>query len=77
MEIKAHITNVMWDTSDEEYDFPYTELPTEFDIEVTIDEEDEKFLETADFLGDLIGDAISEEYGFCHYGFNYEIIKEN
>lgn len=77
MEIKAHITEIEWDTSDEEYDFSDVELPTEFDIEVTIDKEDEEFLETADFLGDVIGDAISEKYGFCHYGFDYEIIKEN
>ena len=73
MEIKAHVTDVDCDTDDEEV----FDLPNEFDIEVTFDEEDEEFLETADFLGDVIGDAISEEYGFCHYGFDYEIIKEN
>jgi hypothetical protein len=70
MKINAHITDIDWDTDDEEV----FDLPNEFDIEVIIDEE---FLETADFLGDIIGDAISNEYGFCHYGFDYEIIKEN
>ena len=43
--------------------------PTSFEIVVTVKDDEE--------LGDVLADAISDEYGFCHYGFEYELLKEN
>lgn len=55
---------------DEEDDIP--DLPTEVEISASnlrdIDEDED--------LGDIIGDYLSDVYGFCHFGFNYEV-KDN
>lgn len=60
--VKAHVTNIEWDVDDEE---DLKSLPTDFTIEVDKDDED------------TVSDAISNEYGFCHKGFDYEIINES
>lgn len=31
------------------------------------------FNEISEVIGDIIGDYLSDTYGFCHYGFAYEI----
>lgn len=82
MEIKAHITNIEWDTSDEEYDFSDVELPTEFDIEVDVDDDLIEELGGIDTIEpedieEYLNDAISDEYGFCMYHYDCELIKEN
>ena len=56
--LKVHVTSVDWDTDGEEAD-----LPQEFDLEV-------EHYEDTD-LDDEVSDAISDKYGFCHFGFNY------
>lgn len=43
--------------------------PRNFEIIINVSEDDD--------IDDVLADAISNEYGFCHYGFDYKIIKEN
>lgn len=56
------ISNIKWDTDELEID-----LPTDFLISVDI-KEGATELE----IEEKISDSVSDEYGFCHFGFNYE-----
>jgi len=56
------ITNIEWDTDELEID-----LPTDFFISVDI-KEGATELE----IEEKISESISDEYGFCHFGFNYK-----
>ena len=56
--VTVKVSNVEWDTDDEEVD-----LPKEFTLTVDHYEDTD--------LDDEVSDAISDEYGFCHFGFNY------
>lgn len=55
--------NIKWDTDGENVD-----LPQEIFIKVS--------KENAESAEDLIADAISDETGFCHFGFDYELIND-
>lgn len=58
------ITNIHYDTDGEEID-----LPKSLTIVVPDDiEEDE--------LGDYLSDEVSNETGYCHYGFTIEKIEK-
>lgn len=60
--MKVRFTKIEWDTDGE----VIPELPIE--IEQGFDFNNEEGLE--DFLSDWLSDA----YGFCHFGFEYEIV---
>lgn len=55
--------NIKWDTDGENVD-----LPQEIFIKIS--------KENTESAEDLIADAISEETGFCHFGFDYELIND-
>jgi hypothetical protein len=65
-----HVTNIEWDTDGQDVD-----LPNEFDIDVDPDGLDPDDPGDEDAFGDLVGDAVSDTYGFCHKGFLYEVKK--
>lgn len=52
--------NIEWDIEDEE-DIELEDLPTEVEIPKGVTDEDE------------ISDWLSDEYGYCHYGFELDI----
>lgn len=61
------VINIKWDVTDgaecmtrEEIDEALSNLPTEVEIPKGMTDEDE------------ISDWLSDEYGFCHYGFEIE-----
>lgn len=61
--MKAIITNIEYDTDGEVVDLPIQleiEIPTEI-----IDQEE---------IEDFVSDEISNITGFCHYGFEMELI---
>ena len=66
---KYRLFDIEWDTSDDEHpdggDFEELKLPNEVFIEV--DDDDDDFNPAVD-----AGDYLSDEYGFCHYGYNFE-----
>lgn len=64
--IKVRVTDIEWDTDDEDDD-DLEDLPTEMTIEISKDIEE-------DDIEEAVGDAITEETGFLHKGFAYEII---
>lgn len=65
--ITVYIYDIKWD-KDEDDD---TELPTEIKHEFEYNEDDDKLL-------DNISDWLSDEYGYCHDGFNaHKEAKEN
>jgi hypothetical protein len=53
--MKYKITNIKWDTDEDELIFE--SLPQK--VEITVTDEDD------------IADALSDEYGFCVFGFDY------
>lgn len=61
---KILITDIQWDTDGDKGLFE--KLPQKIEWEGEIDEEDE--------IDEVIGDAISDQTGFCHYGFHYKIL---
>ena len=63
--VTVRIYNIQWDTDGDKKLFK--KLPQ--NIEATIMEFDGEDVE------DTISDYISDLTGFCHYGFEYEIIK--
>ena len=58
-QINVHIYDIKWDTDGEEADLP-TEIDKTFDGYKDITDED---------LLDEISDWLSDEYGYCHDGF--------
>lgn len=63
---KILITDIQWDTDGDKRLFK--KLPQKIEWEGEIDEEE-------DDIDEVIGDAISDQTGFCHYGFHYEILQ--
>lgn len=62
------VSNIQWDTDDEDkesFEFLGFELPKETEVEIDTDE-------NSGHVMDLIGDKLSEEYGFTHFGFDVE-----
>mgnify|MGYP006298200745 CR=1 FL=1 len=66
--LKVKVFNIKWDTDGEDVD----DLPTVMSI--TIEDDDENDEQVAE---QLISDAISDEVGFCHFGFEYNVIKSD
>lgn len=69
---KMEITlNDIADIIDERVDF----LPKE--IEVIIRKEELESDDIEEELDEMISEYLSDEYGYCHNGFNYEITNEH
>lgn len=64
--VKVKCTEIQWDTDGDKELFK--SLPQE--VEITLDDCVE-----SDYLDDELADALSDEYGFCMFGFNYKIIN--
>lgn len=64
--MKAKVFNIKWDATKKE--IKECQLPNE----CTFDVDDEL---VDDELEEEVSDMISDEYGFCHKGFEMEIIK--
>lgn len=63
--IKVKIFDIEWDIDEEDGTVLPTEIEAEFDYHGDNDE-----------LSDNISDWLTDEYEYCHYGFDYEIIEE-
>ena len=61
--MKAIVTNIEFDTDGE-----IVELPNQLEIEIPIDIVDKGEID------DFVSDEISNITGFCHYGFQLELI---
>lgn len=57
-------TNIQWDTDGDQEEFD--ELPTEIEIPKDF------ISENGEVDEDTVSDYISDETGFCHYGFEIE-----
>lgn len=64
--VKVKCTEIQWDTDGDKELFK--SLPQE--VEITLDDCVE-----SDYLDDELADALSDLYGFCIEGYNYEIIE--
>jgi len=62
--ITVQVTNICWDTDGD----IFTDLPLsvsyEFDEDMSEDEVDE-----------VVGDKLSDDYGYCHNGFYFDITR--
>ena len=66
--MKIKFSNIKWDCEEsDEFDY----LPTAFETEIEEADEYDNEEELADFLSDWL----SDEYGYCHKGFDFEVIK--
>lgn len=68
--LRVKFSNVQWDI-DEEDSFYNEELilPQNFTANVPAPEDDDTD------LSDYLSDWLSDEYGYCHNGFNYQVIN--
>ena len=64
--IKVKCTEIQWDTDGDKK--LLKKLPKE--VTLTIDDYCE-----GDYLDDELADMLSDKYGFCMFGFNYQIIN--
>lgn len=64
------ITNIEWDTDGEDIE----ELPTE--VELTLKDMIEDDLEDEETVTEKITDYLSDNYGFCLFDYDYEIISK-
>ena len=78
VESTYYITDIEWDIEDElDDDQTYDDfvkennLPRDFDITVTYTRDDDRDLD------EIIGDAISDEYGYTHNGFKFNKLNES
>ena len=85
LEVYVRIKDIDWDFDDDEID---ESVPTDFVMPVYIDDETEEELkanaeenetdfktELYDYLSEELVDKVSDEYGYCHNGFDFEIIE--
>lgn len=72
MQVKVMFKNVKWDTDGES--LKSCGLKKNFEAEV--DMEDVNFQSSDDEIEERLSDWLSDEYGYCHEGFDYEIIPE-
>ena len=63
--VKVKIFNIEWDMDEDDDAVLPTEIVNEFDYKGDNDE-----------LEETITDWLSDEYGYCHEGYDYEIIEE-
>lgn len=63
--VKVKIYNIEWDIDEDDDTVLPTEIEAEFDYKGDNDE-----------LEETIADWLTDEYDYCHEGFNYEIIEE-
>ena len=61
--MKYHIHDIVWDVDDDE---DLADLPMEFDLEMVMEEGDDE--------EERLSDLVSDTYGFCHKGFQFERI---
>lgn len=65
--MKAKVTNIEWDVDDPK---DLENLPKEVTVVVEVDEEE------MDEVDLIIGDYLSDLFGFCHNGFSYTILNK-
>lgn len=68
------ITNIKWDTADDDLtqeDIEELNLPEN----IRLEDPDEELLEDIDGYADNLCDWLSDEYGFCVYGFDTNVIE--
>ena len=83
--VYVRIKDIDWDFDDDAID---ESVPTDFVMPVYIDEETEEELkacaeenetnfktELHDYLSEELVDKVSDEYGYCHNGFDFEIVE--
>ena len=68
MATKYMVTNIQWDTDGDKENL--MDLPAELSIDA-----DTLSISDKDEIEETISDYLSDTYGFCHYGFDFE--KEN
>jgi hypothetical protein len=68
MHYKIRCYNIRWDTDGNSHIFKT--LPQEIFYEGYICEEDE------DEIDEILGDYLSDNWGFCHYGFEFEVLEK-
>ena len=69
--MRYHITDIQWDVDFEE---DLDNLPSECYIDIEENDDTENDYEP-DELDIRLGDALSDEYGFTHNGFYYELAE--
>lgn len=64
--VSVHVTDVQWDVDDEE---DLKNLPTAFDLTFEHYKDED--------IDEEVSNAISDKYGFTHFGFNFEVTGQD
>lgn len=65
--IKVRCYNIDWDTDGDKKQFDL--MPQEVTMELEVPEDANE-----DELDDYIGGKLSDDYGYCHFGYEYDIL---
>lgn len=68
-----HITDIDWDTDDKDNDEFIDPEALGLPREVLIEANDNLFDNLMEDPDDCIGNYLSDKFGWCHYGFNYDV----
>ena len=85
--VKVKVSNIHWDITEEDFDEEVTKkdikdakksIPTSYETEVEIDDElkDLSKEELENYIEEVLIDKVSDDFGYCHNGFTYEILNE-
>ena len=72
------ISGIQWDTSTEDEFDKTSNLPNALEAVVEV-EQPEDFTEDelkSEVVPEILSDMLTEEYGFCHYGYDIESIND-
>ena len=67
--MKIMFESIKWDCEDDERDV----LPSALSVEI---EEADDFADDEEGLTDFLSDWLSDEYGYCHKGFDYTVVED-
>lgn len=71
---KIVVTDIEWDTTDIEGDTDELDIDLPEEVIIDITEDNEYLLEDIHGYAENLSDYLSDEYGYCHYGFATEVV---
>lgn len=85
--VKVKVSGIKWDITAQDFDEEVSAkeikqaksmIPTSYETEIEIDEELGELTkkELENYIEEVLIDKVSDDFGYCHNGFKYEIIGE-
>jgi len=71
--VKIIAKNIRWDTDNEDVDLPKTIVLSVSSSDLDVDENYDFNKDRDNVVSDYVSDKISDETGYCHFGFDIDI----